>query len=993
MKDLFARLAPIAALASSLLSVQPAPAQGTAFTYQGQLNDASGGGAANGFYDMAFALFNALNGGEQMGATLTNLSIGATNGLFTVTLDYGPGIFTGGNLWLDISVRTNGSETFTELSPRQPLTPTPYAVTAGNAASFTGAIADSQLSTNIAKLNASQTFSGAVTFSGQSSTFQGNFAGSGLALTNLQVSSLLGQVSTVATWGADYDQQTNVPANLSASNVVAVAAGYNHSLALKSDGTVVAWGLNTSGQTNVPAGLGGVISIAAGYNHSLALKGNGTVVAWGDNTYGETNVPAGLNNVVAVAGGEDFSAALQNNGTVVAWGIYRTTNIPSSFQGSLTAIAASDASSSTLVGLKNNGTVVAVGTSPPSGLSNVVAVALSGNGGGLALKNNGTIVTWGNMPAPPSTNNVAGIAAGYDFGVAALQGGTVMAWGDNTYGETNVAPGLSNVVAVAAGAYHALALHDSGYAPAQLASLNQINAFTGINIFSNPDSSFAGNFAGTGTGAGLTNLPASSLAGQTATAVAWGANTYGQTNVPATLNGSNLVALAGGYGHSLALKSDGTVVSWGLNGNGQTNVPAGLAGVVAIAAGWYHSLALKSDGTVVAWGYNLYGQTNVPAGLNNVVAVAGGEYTSMALQNNGMVVVWGDSAYTNIPSTFQSNVVAISEFTTYSLALKNNGTVVAWNGTSPPAGLSNVVAVAVTGTGSGVALKNDGTIVTWGTLAAAPSTNNVAGIAAGYDFGIAVMKGGTVMAWGDNSYNLTSFPPSLSGVVAAAAGYSHVLALSGTGVFAPALPAGLGQINVFTGVNSFGNPNNSFAGSGANLTSLNASSLSTGTVPDARLSTNVAFLNASQTFTGANVLSNAGNVLAGAFTGNGASLTNLNPANLSPGAAAINISGNAATATTAANVAGNLADSQLSPNVALLNGTNSFTGTNNFFGVTIAANANNLFSGTFTGGGAGLTNVPAGAIFGGLTINFAVLAPGGTTNTLCFTNGILMAIQ
>ena len=53
--------------------------------------------------------------------------------------------------------------------------------------------------------------------------------------------------------------------------MVAIAAGLNHSLALKADGTVVAWGFNPDGQSTIPAGLTGVISIAAGGNFSLAL--------------------------------------------------------------------------------------------------------------------------------------------------------------------------------------------------------------------------------------------------------------------------------------------------------------------------------------------------------------------------------------------------------------------------------------------------------------------------------------------------------------------------------------------------------------------------------------------------------------------------------------------------------------------------------------------------------------------------------------------------
>ena len=59
-----------------------------------------------------------------------------------------------------------------------------------------------------------------------------------------------------------------------------------------------------------------------------------------------------------------------------------------------------------------------------------------------------------------------------------------------------------------------------------------------------------------------------------------------------------------------------------------------------------------------------------------------------------------------------------------------------------------------------------------------------------------------------------------------------------------------------------------------------------------------------------------------------------------------------------------------------------------------ALDVNGMVTATaFTGNGAGLTNLPATAITGGLTINLAVLVPGGGTNTLCFTNGVLMAIQ
>jgi hypothetical protein len=110
--------------------ITTAHAQGTAFTYQGRLNN--GTNPATGLYDLRFAIYDATNAGTQQGLLITNNATGVTNGLFTVTLDFG-NQFNGANRWLDIAVRTNGAASFTALSPRQALTPTPYSITAANA--------------------------------------------------------------------------------------------------------------------------------------------------------------------------------------------------------------------------------------------------------------------------------------------------------------------------------------------------------------------------------------------------------------------------------------------------------------------------------------------------------------------------------------------------------------------------------------------------------------------------------------------------------------------------------------------------------------------------------------------------------------------------------------------------------------------------------------------------------------------------------------------
>jgi hypothetical protein len=105
----------------------PAVAQaviGTAFTYQGRLSN--GGAAANGSYDFRFRLYDAAGDGLQVGPTVTQTGVLVSNGLFTVGLDFGA-VFDGTVLYLDIAVSPAGGGTYTPLSPRQALTPAPYA--------------------------------------------------------------------------------------------------------------------------------------------------------------------------------------------------------------------------------------------------------------------------------------------------------------------------------------------------------------------------------------------------------------------------------------------------------------------------------------------------------------------------------------------------------------------------------------------------------------------------------------------------------------------------------------------------------------------------------------------------------------------------------------------------------------------------------------------------------------------------------------------------
>jgi alpha-tubulin suppressor-like RCC1 family protein len=332
------------------------------------------------------------------------------------------------------------------------------------------------------------------------------------------------------------------------TNAIAISGAF-HSLALRADGTVVAWGDNRFGQLgndttidmHVPKLVGispDVVSISAGSIHSAAVKSDGTVWTWGDNTSGQlgngtverkllpTQVP-GLTDVVEVSAGGFHTLALKADGTVWAWG--------HNSHGEL------------------------------------------GNG------------TTADSLVPVQVVDVEGLA-------------------------------FSGVVAISAGGLHSLALKADGTVWAW--GLN-FNGELGIGTIGTTDTN--------------SSVPVKV-----------------QRRVDAVLvDLTNMVAIAGGVHHSVAIRSDGTAWAWGKNFNGElgngttTDSPfavqvTGLTGVVAVAAGSTHSLAATSDGTAWAWGFNGSGRLgdgttekrSVPvqvSGLTEVITVAAGSFHSLAI--------------------------------------------------------------------------------------------------------------------------------------------------------------------------------------------------------------------------------------------------------------------------------------------------------------------------------------------------------------------------
>jgi hypothetical protein len=247
---------------------------------------------------------------------------------------------------------------------------------------------------------------------------------------------------------------------------------------------------------------------------------------------------------------------------------------------------------------------------------------------------------------------------------------------------------------------------------------------------------------------------------------------------------TNVVAVAGGGQHSLALKLDSTVAAWGWHVFGETNVPAGLTNVVAIAANYGYSLALKSDSTVVGWGAKL---SPVPADLTNVVTLAAGNDHQLALRQDGTVVSWGNQ-YT--PPAGLTNVIGIAAGFGHSVALLADGRPVAWGNnasgkTNVPPSLTDAVALAA-GDNHTLALRANGTVVAWGSNGDGQTNvpaglTTVVAIAAGANHSLALKADGTVVAWGRNDYYQTDVPTTLTGVVGLSGGSYHSLALVGDG--------------------------------------------------------------------------------------------------------------------------------------------------------------------------------------------------------------------
>ncbi|RYG34915.1 hypothetical protein EON81_14230 [bacterium] len=288
----------------------------------------------------------------------------------------------------------------------------------------------------------------------------------------------------------------------------------------------------------------------------------------------------------------------------------------------------------------------------------------------------------------------------------------------------------------------------------------------------------------------------------------WGRNANGETSVPSGL--TDVVQIAAGEHHVLALKSDGTVVAWGLNAAGQATVPAGLTGVVKVAASGNHSLALKSNGTVVGWG-QMAGQTiPPPSGLTGVVDIGAGRFHAGAVKSDGTFVGWGDNQYNQLnPPAGLNNAVKVAGGSGFTVVLKSDGTLAAWGrtefgATEIPPGLTGVKEISAN-FGYIIVRKSDGTLLGIGTgfsgEATPPAGTGFIQISAGLEHAYGLKSDGSLLGWGRNGYGETTTPSGLTNVVQVAAGADFTVALRG------GLVTTLDQSEVYAGASATGRVN------------------------------------------------------------------------------------------------------------------------------------------------------------------------------------------
>jgi hypothetical protein len=579
--------------------------QVTTFTYQGRLMDTNNS-PANGLYDFRFTVYVSENNPGSVAGPILLPATPVTNGLFTVTLDFGGSYpFPGFDRWLGIEVRTNGSGPFAALSPRQEVTPTPYAITAQN-------VLSGGLSGN------------PVTFNNPANSFSGNGGG----LTNVNAATLggYGYCGLPCYWnltgnagtspGLDFvGTSDNQPLTLKVNNTTALQLVPGASL------PNVVGGRGAFRPSILASGVSGVV-IAGGNAPSGAFSGIGAgdyMAAYDD----DAAIGGGFGNKVGTDNGDPTDAAF----ATVAGGIF---NSAANFAATVGGGAANTASGTRSVVAGGNGN------------------SASGDYSGIAGGN-------GNHIAPGAINSFVGAGVNNSAG----SGNTVVAGGANNIADVNaaaVAGGSENH----AGGDHAFI--GGGQGNAESAAYATIGGGAGNVVQTNSlYSSVGGGYVNT-IRPGATESTIGGGYGNSAGGVITNTSISGATVAGGVSNRADCAySFIGGGKNNLVLDTLTTPIAtspYAVIAGGEANTvdSYGSTSDHSAIGGGYANQVQASDYSVISGGYNnniYFGNWSViPGGQYNVV---GGNYSFAAGQsastyNNG-TFIWSDSTAGTFSST------------------------------------------------------------------------------------------------------------------------------------------------------------------------------------------------------------------------------------------------------------------------------------------------------------------------------------------------------
>lgn len=397
----------------------PVSAQGTAFTYQGRLN--LDGAPANGSYDFQFILFDTDQFGFPAAPILTNASVSVNNGLFTTTLDFGAGVFTGTNYWLDVSVRTNGSGGFTDLSPRQPITPAPYAMYAMAAESLSGVLANNLMQNGVSLGTISGGGGNVIQAGANYSTIGGG--GNNSIQTGADHSTIGGGSGNNIVTGAYESFVGGGQNNYIYAHWSAIGGGLFNTIFTNADYSCIGGGLQNQIQTNSSCSTigGGSYNllqansaysvIGGGYNNTIQTNSFYSVIGGGRQNTIQSNAP-----YATIAGGVGNSAS--GVAAFVGGGGY------DGFDGGVNVASGSAAVIVGGVGNRSGGYDSFIGAGVYNiasaqdavvcgGGENIASAVYATIGGGAANTNNGYSATVGGGYANTASGNYSAVAGGY----------------------------------------------------------------------------------------------------------------------------------------------------------------------------------------------------------------------------------------------------------------------------------------------------------------------------------------------------------------------------------------------------------------------------------------------------------------------------------------------------------------------------------------------------------------------------------------------------